>query len=185
LIARLEQVSRRIGMIVQPSIENHPAISHLSNGALCTVRIVTTRMGEAGGEFLTAAFKMPVGGGVADNYAQGGLASPVDLTEGTIGAACSKKLPRTPILRHPDTMAFIENTRLPHWDQAIATARAAHRSFPDFVFLAWDIALTPAGPIIIEANDGWADLYQYTHNGPLGLTRFAEICAGRLAEKEC
>ncbi len=44
---------------------------------------------------------------------------------------------------------------LPHWSEAIDLAKAGQRCFPMLPTLGWDVALTDAGPRIVEANARW------------------------------
>ena len=49
----------------------------------------------------------------------------------------------------------------------------AHRIFPDFPSVGWDIAIAPTGPILIEGNHNWgAVLAQQPGSRPLGKTAF-------------
>jgi hypothetical protein len=57
--------------------------------------------------------------------------------------------------RHPRTGAVFEGVRLPLWDEALALVRRAAAAFPLLRTLGWDVALTPDGAVLIEANAGW------------------------------
>lgn len=78
---------------------------------------------------------------------------------------------------HPDSDLALQGHQLPHWPDAIALVTRAHRTaFPRFVSLGWDVALTPDGPVLIEANAGWgAEIMQTLNGEPLGDTVLAEI----------
>lgn len=168
---------REGGLLIQPRLQNHRQIAELSNGGLSTVRIVTAHVPPHPIESVISVFKMPTGNGIADNLVEGGIASPVEGYTGELGPAVSKKLLGPPILAHPDTGRPIAGKVLPQWPQVVALACRAHAAFPQFVFLAWDIAITDAGPVLVEGNSGWCvELVQRPHQHPLGKTRFAEFC---------
>jgi hypothetical protein len=181
LLAHLLHRSERGGLLVQPRMRNHAAIADLSNGSLCTVRIVTGRKPDGQIEALLAVFRMPMADGVADNFAAGGIASPVDLATGELGSAVLKKGPED-YHRHPDGEGVIPGRLVPCWDQVLGLARRAHKEFSEFPFLGWDVAVTGQGPLLIEVNEKWcAVLSQRPHHAPLGLTQFPLFLEGLLA----
>lgn len=55
--------------------------------------------------------------------------------------------------KHLDSgYAFLQGAFLPHIQEAVDLCRKAAESIPEYRYLAWDIAFTPKGPIIVEAN---------------------------------
>jgi hypothetical protein len=177
-------LSRQEPYILQACLENHPEIADLTTGAAATVRIVTGRLPDSRAEFVIAAFKLPVGASSADNFAAGGLASPVDEATGVLGPAIAKDLAASWCERHPDTGAAISGRRLPFWPEAVDLALRAHDALPEFALLGWDVALTPDGPSLVETNRGWSfDLVQRPHGRPIGKTRFPEIYLSRLRDR--
>jgi hypothetical protein len=67
---------------------------------------------------------------------------------------------------------------LPDWDVALRYIKAAHNACFNFVFVGWDLAFTPHGPMILEGNENWdAVTYQTVRGQPLGCTKFADILA--------
>ncbi len=68
---------------------------------------------------------------------------------------------------HPDTGVVFKGYALPYFEEATQMICAAHRLFPRELFdLAWDIAITPDGPLIVEVNS----------NG--GTTMMQRVCGG-------
>lgn len=53
---------------------------------------------------------------------------------------------------HPDTGIRFEGTRIPFWEDALELARKSAEQVPELVYVKWDVAITPDGPIIIEGN---------------------------------
>ncbi len=81
--------------------------------------------------------------------------------DGTLGMplrlrASGFGLERTP--RHPRTGVALEGFPVPGWDAAQALARDAGRAFAPLRTIGWDIAPTPEGPALIEANAWWSFL---------------------------
>lgn len=56
---------------------------------------------------------------------------------------------------HPDTGVKLQGFRLPMWDKVKQLAMDAHAVLSDIDSIGWDIAITPTGPIIVEANCAW------------------------------
>jgi hypothetical protein len=179
LISELcEQSSRGAIMLLQRRLRNHPALVALGPAGLCTVRVVTIRDLEDGRpETLLAVFRMPTGGNVADNFARGGLACPIEPTTGALGLAVYKDLSvaHVDVSAHPDTGAAITGRRLPYWDDVVALAIRAHQAFLEFPSVGWDIAITPDGPVLVEGNYNWdVVLAQQAGCRPLGASRFVQ-----------
>jgi len=177
-----ENLSRQAPYILQARIENHPEIADLTTGA--TARIVTGRPPGARAEFVIASFKLPVGASDVDNFAAGGIASPIDEATGVLGPAIAKDLAASWCERHPDTGVAISGRRLPFWTEAVDLVLRAHEALPEPALLGWDVALTPEGPSLLETNRGWSfDLVQRPHGRPIGKTRFPEIYLSHLRDR--
>ncbi len=62
--------------------------------------------------------------------------------------------------------------QLPFWNEAKQMAVAAHALYPQFPSIGWDVAITPEGPVMIEANAGWGvRMVQHATGQPFGRTR--------------
>jgi len=175
LIDALASQSREGGVLLQECLENDARIAHLSSGALCTARIITIRPVEGTPEIVCAVFRMATGGQSTDNFSIAGLAAPIHLVTGRLGVAVRSDpdLVIAAVASHPDTGATIEGSSLPWWPEAKALALHAHSKLPKIACVGWDVALTPTGPVLIEAN--WAPgarLAQAPSGVPLGATNF-------------
>jgi hypothetical protein len=54
---------------------------------------------------------------------------------------------------HPDTGIRFEGRTVPFYDDAVALCRRAHFALaPDLFVIGWDVAITPRGPVTLEAN---------------------------------
>jgi hypothetical protein len=184
LLTHLADLSKRKTLLVQPRARNHPAIADLSNGALCTARIVTMRTESGGHEAVCALFRMAVGDNrQVDNFHAGGIAAPIDVAIGRLGAATDWGLrPRHGWKsHHPDTGGQIEGRFLPLWAETRALAERAHGAFADRHIIGWDMAILEDGPAIVEANGGPdTDMHQRVSREPLGNQRFGELMAFHL-----
>jgi hypothetical protein len=183
-VTHLSELSRAKTLLVQPRVRNHSAIADLSNGVLCTARIVTMRNESGGHEAVCALFRMAVGDNrQVDNFHAGGIAAPIDVATGRLGAATDWGLrPRHGWQsRHPDTGGLIEGRVLPLWAETRARPERAHEAFSDRHILGWDMAILEDGPAVVEANGGPdTDMHQRVSREPLGNQRFGELMALRL-----
>lgn len=160
--------------LVQPCLRNHSDIANLSTGSLATVRIVSGRYPDGLVEIIAATFKMPRGQSLTDNH---GFSCPVDIKSGTLGPGGRYRPVDQQFDWHPTTRAAIADRVLPDWQQAIQLVMRAHAVFNEHAFLGWDVALTPEGPVLLEANVGWDVVTVQKPQGiPLGCTSFVDIC---------
>ena len=184
LTGHVAELSRTEAFIIQQAVCNHRDLFDLSGGALSTVRMLSCRNEAGDYEVTCAAFRMSVDpASPVDNFHAGGLAAAVDLATGELGPATG--LGRSPDSgwhdRHPLTGGQIVGRRLPMWPETINLAVQAHRSFPDYVVIGWDIAVLEDGPCVIEGNRGPdVDIHQRTSRGPIGNGRFGELLAFNL-----
>lgn len=131
-----------------------------------------------------AVFKMQTGNSVADNFAAGGIASPVCLETGELGVATSREVMGDSIVRHPSTGVVIEGIRLPYWPEALAAVKSAHAIFSQSKLLGWDVGFCESGPVILEANRNLdIVLSQKPGSRPIGSTRFAGLCRDLLEQQ--
>lgn len=177
----MNRLRHRRGWIVQPVLRNHSALRPImSPSALGTVRAVTYLRG-SDVEFLYAVLRIPVGDNRADNFAHGSsgnLAAPIDLSTGRVGTPRASRTKVWPdminVPEHPDTHAQIEGAVLPHWPEIAHLVRKAQLTLPNLPTLGWDIAITDAGPIIVEANSTYdVDIVQVAYGRGL-KTEFLE-----------
>lgn len=164
------------GWIVQPLVKAHQALSPISSPhGLPTIRANTCLLnGKA--ELLFAAIRIPVGDNVTDNFshgASGNIIAPIDLQTGQLGVcrgSASKRWPQIiRIEKHPDTGNKIEGCDLPMWQQVLTLLQQGQQSLPDLKTLGWDVAITDAGPLIVETNATYdVDLIQVAHQRGVG-----------------
>jgi hypothetical protein len=184
LLERVAELSRTRPYLVQPAVTNHAELRELSVGALCTVRLLTCRDEHGGHEATNASFRMSINPkSPVDNIHAGGIAAPVDLATGRLGAASDLGLGPKFAWHdaHPLTGAPITGRILPFWPEAMALAVRAHAAFAEWAVIGWDIAILDEGARLIEGNKGPdVDLIQRPLRGPIGSGRFGELLAYNL-----
>ena len=142
------------GYLFQARVSPHVDIARICGNRVATARIVTTCVaGEA--DAMRAVFKLPVGDSMADNFWRGGnIVADIDMETGRLGRAVSGTgLDQVETTHHPDTDATITGTELPMWQEARDLALNAQGLLNQVPLIGWDIAISNAGPLIIEANE--------------------------------
>lgn len=152
LRAYLKEAAQKETFILQEAAVNHSEIVQFSTGGLITFRVVTVVRDNSDIEILSTDMVMPFGAAAANHGSHGGILSRLDARSATLGIAYK----RLPVLmkhtHHPETGAKIEGVKLTVWPQLESLAIRAHKCFPDIFSIGWDLAVTPNGPVIVEAN---------------------------------
>lgn len=162
-------------IILQERLANHPEVSGLSGGALCTVRVVTSRATGGRARVVAAAFAMPVGSAPASNFHYGSVVSGIDIRTGRLGPGVVSDTARCTVSfdRHPDTGNVFLEERLPLWEDVVELVEKAHGEVCSVSSLGWDVALSDSGPVLVEVNVSWGlDIVQMPSGYPIVETEF-------------
>ena len=171
--ARTESIT----LLVQPVVSNHPDLHVPSSAALAAARLVTGR--SIDGE-VTAIFCVIYFGQGDEITSHSNCVALIDVANGRVMPAPPPNWPGVSMYRYAQLNGN-DASALPDWDVALHYVRTAHQACPDFVYVGWDVAFTPHGPIVLEGNTNWeAATYQTLRGEPLGHTKFADILAERL-----
>lgn len=145
--------------VVQERITNAPEVPG-ARSAVQTARISTLVERDGTVRPLNAFFRSALEGNVIDNFRHGttgNLVAPLDPASGTVLGLTA--VGDDGVLREvdppPGTGAPAPGTRLPMWDECLALVRSAAPHFLPMRTLGWDVAVTPQGPTIVEANMWW------------------------------
>lgn len=145
--------------IIQERIYNHPELVALSRSPyLQTIRFFTMVDGVGRAHVIEAHFKLIVGKNHIDNFhygATGNLVAGADLASGRLSEAWTTRGPKggfVPVTEHPGSGNRIKGFQLPEWESATELAIRAATAFRPLRFVGWDVALTPAGPVLVEGN---------------------------------
>ncbi|WP_428245404.1 sugar-transfer associated ATP-grasp domain-containing protein [Ferrovibrio sp.] len=180
--AELVAAWRQRDCIIQPCLDNHPALASLSAGALIDFRIITGIDRQGCVTVIAALAQLPCSG------------QPARFIFAPVGPAGEIRSPGLhglqPVSHHPDTGEPLAGAMVPCWPQALDLVVRAHGEVPEFsrfIFLGWDVAITEAGPLLIETNAGWGGVNHQLGDGiPLGLTALPAIALDHLnGEHRC
>lgn len=138
--------------IIQRRLVQHEALSRINPSCVNTVRIITI-IGQQSQEprifahFLRLGVNSPV-----DNRATGGMAVRIDEDGMLRGNGISHQ---GQYKRHPVTEFEFEGYHLPFWSELKQLVIDAHLVLKHIPTIGWDVAITPDGPVLVEANDNW------------------------------
>ena len=135
--------------ILEEIVIQHPRMAALCPSSVNTCRITTLSGDKKQG--IVYAFLRIGNGKVMDNVDCGGMASRVDIETGKLTTVAADKQGNT-FLKHPMTNTSIIGFQIPFWDEAVAMCLKASEKVPEMRYIAWDVAITPTGPTLIEGN---------------------------------
>lgn len=162
LLDRLDADPEDEAFVVQERLRNHAELVRLSGSdTLQTMRIHTLVAPDGDCRVLEASLKVVTGDAIIDNIEDGrtgNVIAPISLPDGRLGQAVRESpdaLACVSLAEHPRTGRRFEEITLPGWAEACALVRGAALEFLPLRALGWDVALTPRGPVIVEANMWW------------------------------
>jgi hypothetical protein len=144
-----ETLITRDQTLVEQVLEQHEALARLYPDSVNTVRLITYL--DPNNKLHIIASVLRIGNGdVVDNFASGGMFTMLD----DAGVARYPGLDKQSNVykTHPATGVQIEGFAVPRYDEITAMVEEAARRLPTVPYVGWDIAVTPDGPALIEAN---------------------------------
>lgn len=177
LVEHLCTLSQEQPHVLQTRLLNVPGLDTLGVGSLCTARITTAQIPGQDPEVVESYVRMSTRDGPVDNFAQGGLAAPVDPATGILGPGIRKELAfaARDYDLHPTTGHPITGVRIPQWEEALSLAKEAHRAISEIPMIGWDIAITTDGVLLLEANTAPSAHGQQPGRRPLGATPYVRV----------
>lgn len=144
--------------VIEELAKQHPAMALLNPSSLNTVRVITFRKED---EILICMAICRIGkpGNVVDNFAAGGMGCVVKengyLSEYAYTKVYSEKRNKT------YTDIVLKDFKIPGFENVKAFVKKAHLAMPQFLLLAWDIAIgEDEQPIFIEYNTNFCNLFE-------------------------
>lgn len=141
--------------IIVECLTQHQVLKEIYPHAVNTVRINTLNDSQTV-KFWGTNIKLGSGNAQVDNWAQGGIGVGIDMQTGKMltgkyNIGWSQKI-YPPFSAHPDTHVQFEGVTLPYWQELQEVVVNAAKLVPMLPYIAWDVAITPTGPCIIEGN---------------------------------
>jgi hypothetical protein len=146
-----ETMERRF--LFEETLVQHPALAAIYPRSVNTVRVLTCSESGESPAAIAAILRLGVGQHAVDNASQGGIFVGVDLATGRLFPQARRLFKHGGDVHavHPDTGFRFEGAEIPRFPEVLTVAERAAAQLPHDL-VGWDIAVTEAGPVIIEGN---------------------------------
>lgn len=174
----LNRQPRRAWMLV-PLLHTHPELADLTGESLLTFRALTC-LDEQMRPVITNLYLRSITK-IEPHWEVGRLeeyGAPVNLETGLLGRITGDKPECLSEFfdHHPVTGARVTGRPVPRWRELAQLAVDLHRAVPERVFIGWDLALTPEGPMFLEGNSFADPMFpQRVFRQPIGRMRLGEL----------
>lgn len=171
--------------VMEERLVVHDDIARLTGtDAISSIRVVTLVPDSGVPEIMGAYARLIVGDSITDNISDfatgkysGNLLANIDLESGRIATAW---LPSTDGVgyhwteEHPRTSRSLIGERFPCWEEIRRLVQGAAERFLPIRTVGWDVAVTPGGAVLIEANEQ----YKYSDSGE-SVSRLRNALSGK------
>ena len=141
--------------VVQKKIVQNEEINKMNPNSTNTIRIVTIKKDNKISIFASTLRIRTKKSGNVDNWSLGGIAVPINENGTLMKYGFYEPGMGTKSTIHPDTNFQFENFQIPYYDEVKKMVLKIHYNLYNIHSIGYDVAITPDGPIIIEANDNW------------------------------
>ena len=135
--------------ILEEWIQQHEVLNTVYSDAVNCLRIITLYK-DGKTHFLAGGMTWGNGMKIA-NASASGIVSPVNFNTGKLDKPAADFYGNC-YRNHPITKENLIGIKIPYWKETVRMLREAATVVPEVGYIGWDIAITPAGPIIIEGN---------------------------------
>jgi len=135
-------------------VVQHPEINKIHADCINTIRMETFIDKQGTTHLLSAFMRFGVGKSFVDNAHAGGFYIGINLDKGTLKKIGHQYMEYggAELIKHPDSNFIFDGFKIPFFKEAVDLVIKAVDYIPDR-YIGWDIAISPEGPIIIEANE--------------------------------
>lgn len=141
--------------IVEELVDQDPRMAEWNSSSLNTIRVPSMRT-KNGIVVFYPSIRIGRAGSIVDNAGAGGTFAGIDPKTGLIITDGFDK--RGHIYKqHPDSHKLFRGSKIPEWKALLSFSRRLHESMPiQHKYLAFDLALSIKGWVVVEAN--WGEL---------------------------
>ncbi len=147
--ALFDRLMQKGGGLIEEQIVQHPEMNRMFPGSVNTIRLVTINDGKE--VSVVFAFLRVGNGRFVDNLNSGGMAAPIDPETGVVTHPAADKDYKA-YDRHPATGTAFVGFEIPRFQEALALVKEAAAIEPRMGYVGWDVAVTPDGLCLVEAN---------------------------------
>ena len=150
--------------LLEEIVIQHHTLAKINPSSVNTVRIITLLYNNKL-NFITAFLRIGNKDSFVDNTSSGGMLTMIDLDRGvTLYPACDSNM--NVYEKHPATNIKIKDITIPYFEESKALVKEASTVVKELQYIAWDIAITEEGPVIIEGNPYPGYYYQFPIHTP-------------------
>lgn len=154
-IEKLYFVVSKNNYVYQQVVVQHPEMSRLNPTSLNTMRIDTFRAPGGKAEIISALLRVGGGGNYIDAVSAGGVFVGIHLDSGHLKEKARNFFHGSRVFgtfkSNPLNGIPFEGFQVPFFDKVKETVTQAAESLPT-AMIGWDVAVSPSGPVLIEAN---------------------------------
>ena len=147
-----ERASADKAILVEEYICQHEKLNQFNPSSVNTIRVITV-LYDGAVELVAAALK--TGGSknrCVDNLNHGGYGAQVDIKTGIV-MTDGKDVRYNSYTYHPVSGVQFRGFCIPHWERVVELVKLAHTRLPQCLIYGWDVAITPTGVELVEANN--------------------------------
>ncbi len=155
-LTEIFKIVRSSSFVFQEEVLQHDAISRINPFCVNTMRIETFTNKENVSRIMSGILRMGFSESVIDNVSKGGAYVGIDFEKGVLRKEAVSDFTngraRT-YLEHPYSKIVFEGFSIPYFMEVKELVLKASQLIPQIKVIGWDVAITPEGPLLIEANE--------------------------------
>ena len=138
--------------LVEEGIVQHPEMARLSLDSVNTMRIATCRHTDGTVTVPYVTLRTNLVDGYFDNTAFKGAWTPIQNFKSVTHPFYNNSRSIIHIHEHPTTKFKYVGFEIPFIEESMEMVKAAADLLPEARYIGWDVAVTPDGPLVVEAN---------------------------------
>ena len=147
---------RASSFVFQEEVKQHEAINRINPFCVNTMRIESFTNKDNVSRIMSGILRLGFNESYLDNVSKGGAYVGIDFEKGVLRREAVSDFTngraRT-YLEHPYSKIVFEGYPIPYFDEITALVIKASQLIPQLKVIGWDVAITPEGPLFIEANE--------------------------------
>lgn len=164
IVVRLSSILGSEPLIFESIVHQTKQFASFNESSVNTVRFMTTLWPDGSAKTIATFIKIGRSGRCVDNAGEGGnIDVCVDVETGELKYAIQYDGWRNilEIDNHPDGGQPLNGVFIENWRSIKLEVEKFQQAYPFCKAVGWDIAVTDAGPVVIEINDFWDRTGQY------------------------
>ena len=161
---RLKDLLKYEPLLFEQVIRQTNQFAQFNSTSVNTVRFMTTLHPDGNADIIATWIRFGRYGSCVDNAGTGrNVSAAVDKKTGRIYNATLFNGWRNtkPVTHHPDSGVLLEGTVIEDWEKISSDILRFQQAIPLLKAIAWDIAITDEGPLVVEINDSWDPTGQF------------------------